>query len=235
MASRYSIILSFLLATLLAAGTVELFYSSLGKVLTASKVTAHEGVKKTPTSTFNKAAQRQVNRVKRSGSGEDYTIISKRNLFGEPPKTPNIPASKPDPILTTTSLDLMLLGTVGGNPDEQRAIIRNKKSNKEAIYTTGDVIEHALIKEINRGRIILTVNGKDEVLLMEEMKSPPSTGTTKMFSMPEVYTPPNRRVADANIETETAEDFEIPEQITPSTIPKRRMTLKPKTQQVAEP
>jgi type II secretory pathway component PulC len=233
MTNRYSIILSFLLATLLTAGTVELFYSSLGKVLTASKVTTHEGVKKTPTSIVNKAAQRQADRVKRSVSGEDYTIISKRNLFGETPKTTPIPTSKPDPILTTTSLELMLLGTVGGKPEDQRAIIRNKKTRVQAIYTTGDTIEHALIKKINRSQIILTVNGKDEVLLMEEMKSPPSTDTTKNFAMPKVYTLPNRRVADDTIEME--EDGEILEQLPPTTIPKRRMTLEPKTQQVTEP
>ena len=231
MASRYSIILSFILATLLATGSVELLYSSLGKVLTESK-TVHKSVKKKPASRQNKSAQEPAVQTGKVAPEKEYTIITQRNLFGKTATTTTALTTKPQAILTTTSLDLVLLGTIEGKIGDQRAIIRQKRSGKDAIYSTGDSIEQALIKQINRSQIILTVNGVDEILLMEEMKSPPSTGATKKYPMPKGFVPPNKRVAKNETVTddtvETEEDAEIPEQATPTTVPKRRMTLKPK-------
>ena len=228
MASRYSIILSFILATLLVTGTVELFYSSLGKILTTGEKTVQAGVKTAPMPTTNKVTQNQITRSLPPMSSEDYTIIITRNIFGKASSPTDTLASKPAVVLTTTALDLVLLGTIEGKPDAQRAIIRSKKSRKQNIYAKGDTIEHALIKEIHRGKIILTVNGKDEILLMEEIKSPPSTGgRAGTRPMPNVYTPPNGR-----------EDDETTDVLAPpplSTTPKRRIMLRPKKQQVTEP
>ncbi|MBN4045896.1 hypothetical protein JYT94_00290 [bacterium AH-315-P11] len=39
------------------------------------------------------------------------------------------------------------------------------------MYYKGDAVGSAIIKEVKRGEIILTVDGKDEVLLMKEPKS----------------------------------------------------------------
>ena len=229
MTSRYSIILSFILATLLATGSVEFFYNSLGKVLTASK-TDHNGVGKSSVHKVKKAPQEQD---KGTGKVTDYTIITKRNLFGEAPNTTTTLPTKPQAILTTTSLDLILLGTIGGETVDRRAIIRNKKSGQEAIYATGDAIEQALIKQISRSRIILTVNGTDEVLFMAEMKSSTSTGTTKKHPIANAYTPPNRVIDEETIEAE--EDTETTEKLPPAAIPRRRLTLKSLQQQVVEP
>jgi len=226
MASRYSIILSFLLATLLAAGSVELLYRSLDNVLTAGK-TGPEELKQLVAPKGKETLEKKAKQTGQVVSGEEYTIISKRNLFGKAPETTNKPVRTPKAILSTTSLDLMLLGTIGGMSDDQRAIIRNKKSNKQAIYSKGDAIENALIKEINRAQIILTVNGRDEVLLMEVMKSPPSSGKTKNYPMPEVTSPANSDVADDE-PTESTELIETAEPLPPAAIPKRRLTLKPK-------
>ena len=237
MASRYSIILSFILTTLLVTGSVELLYSSLGKVLTESNIT-HKGQKTQPTPGRNKMEQKQAMQTGKAAPHKDYTNITKRNLFGKTASTTTAPTTKPQAILTTTSLDLTLLGTIGGKTDDQRAIIRRKKSGKGDIYSTGDSIEQAQIKQINRSQIILTVNGTDEVLLMEEMKSPPSAKAKKRYPMPVGATQPNKRVAKDDTDTDdtvdTQEDAETTEQSTPTTIPKRRMTLKPKNQQVVE-
>jgi len=237
MASRYSIIFSFILATLLATGSVNLLYNSLGKILTTNSA-PHDSMKRTPQSSLSQTDQKQATQTRKVSPAKDYTIITRRILFGKTADTTAGSTAKPQPILTTTSLDLILLGTIGGTADAQRAIIRLRKSGKGAIYSAGDTIENAVIKEINRSQIILTVNGADEVLLMEEMKSPPSTGTAKKYPMPKGYIPPNKRVAkDTDITddfTETDEDTEITEQLAPTTIPKRRMTLKPKKQQVVE-
>jgi type II secretory pathway component PulC len=245
MASRYSLILSFILATLLAVGGVELFYGSLIKNLSEKegmmsqpdKVTTNKRTA-TPKTAMTKTPQ------KRSGGKEDYSIITRRGLFGKSKLVSSKPVVKEEPVLTTTSLNLTLLGTVSGKDNDQRAIIRNKSNKKQDIYYKGDSVSNALIKEILRGKIILTVNGKDEVLLMEESKSPPSTGSSKNYAMPDVVKKPTRRQIrepetieedlEENIDENLEEDIP-PEDLPPATTPKRRMTLKPKRQQVTEP
>lgn len=240
MAGRSLIILSFFLATLFATGGVELLYRSLGKVLTES-VLPHKEVKKTSTAQgADKASPLEVQRTNQPGNDVDYTIISKRNLFGKATAITDSAVTMPKEILTTTSLDLVLLGTIGGTPGDQRAIIRDRNSGEQAIYARGDTIANALIKQINRGQIILTVNGRDEILLMEEMKSPPSTGTTQDYPMPKITLQPDRDVtADETSGTDeitaTEDTSEQTEQPAPATIPKRRMTFKPTKQQVVEP
>ncbi len=236
MINRYLIILSFTLITLLVTGAVELLYNYLGNVLIDNQEVEQ-------TKTKEHSTTRRITRpVLPSREGktsqvrkDDYTIINKRNLFGKIQEKTKRQTHEQKPVLTTTSLDMTLLGTIGGEADDQRAIIRTKSSkNSQEIYFRGDAIEHALIKDISRGKIILTVDGKDEILLMEETKSPPSTGKTQSYYMPDVYTP-----ADINEEKDTIDDIEedghTVEKSAPPVRPRRRMTLKPKKQQVAEP
>ncbi len=236
MINRYLIILYFTLITLLVTGAVELLYNYLDNVLMENKEV--EQTKTREHSTTRKitravlpAREKKATQV----SKDDYTIINKRNLFGKVQEKPKAQMLEQKPVLTTTSLDLTLLGTIGGEADDQRAIIRNKSSkNSQEIYFRGDALEHALIKDIGRGKIILTVNGKDEILLMEETKSPPSTGKTQSYSMPDVYTPPDRNEDDDTID-DMEEDEAILQESSPPVTPRRRMSLKPKKQQVAEP
>lgn len=244
MLSRYSPILSFILATLLAVGGVELFYGSLMKNLSENGTglsqpdTARMDLPDTP----HKKALAGRSPKKPTGK-DDYSIITSRSLFGKIKPTNTKATVEEEPVLTTTSLNLTLLGTISGKDNDQRAIIRNKNNKEQDIYYKGDSVSNALIKEILRGKIILTVNGKDEVLLMEESKSPPSTGNSANYAMPDVVPPPTRHIADAeNIEEYTEENFEEtleedgpPEDLPPAVAPKRRMTLKPKKQQVTEP
>jgi hypothetical protein len=78
---------------------------------------------------------------------------------------------------------------------------------------------------------------------MEESKSPPSTGSSANYAMPDVVPPPRKRIAETeNIEENIEENFDETmvedgpsEDIPPAVAPKRRMTLKPKKQQVTEP
>lgn len=249
MLNRYSTILSFILATLLATGAVELFYNSLGKVLIEpTGIDQTEIEKQSATRNVSKNVDLPVRKRPSGQRSEDYSIISKRNLFGKVEDKTKEKTPEPEPVLTTTSLNLRLLGTIGGEDSDQRAFIQNKSSNNQDIYFRGDAIEQAIIKEVDRGKIILTVNGKDEILLMEETKSPPSTGKTRNYPMPEVYTPevinePDEEIeAEDDIEPEEAEDnaendtmADPGEKASPPITPRRRMTLKPKIQQVAEP
>jgi general secretion pathway protein C len=45
------------------------------------------------------------------------------------------------------------------------------KSRKQNLYRTGDAIQTATLKEIYREKVVLTVNGKDEVLQMQKLES----------------------------------------------------------------
>ncbi len=50
-------------------------------------------------------------------------------------------------------------------------MIEEKKIKKQNLYRVGDSIQTAVLKEILREKVILTLNGKDEILAMEEIKS----------------------------------------------------------------
>ena len=67
-----------------------------------------------------------------------------------------------------TSLDLVLMGIIDGRTQDRRAIILNKKDNTQHIYQVGDTVAGAQIKGIFWGKVVLSANGRDEVLDMSE-------------------------------------------------------------------
>ncbi len=191
MNSRLSIILAFLLASLFAIAGVELFYQNLEKrMLSAGEVTGTAAPEKTKKEAAEKTVQKPATQktaakapapVKKKAvekKTDDYSIIVQRKLFGSM-KQEEAEKQEPAPVLTTTALDLTLLGTVTGEDNVQRAIILDKKARTQDLYYNGDAIGPALIKKVERGRVILTIDGKDEVLLMQEPKSIPAKGRTR--------------------------------------------------------
>lgn len=219
MTRRSSIILSFLLATLLAVGAVEWFYGTLEKSLTGDKTAVQTETDETLPATAAEpgggVTPAASQKTPAHQGKEDYTIIARRSLFGKVKgKTTRPPlVQKPTPAPAPTSLDLILLGTISGAGNEQRAIIQDKKKGKQDIYYKGDAIEHALIKEILRGKIILEVNGEEEVLLMQESKSPQESADRQKNSRPTTYT-----LADALEEEARAQESSAKRQP-----PKRRI------------
>ncbi len=63
-----------------------------------------------------------------------------------------------------SSLAVVLMGTIMGNDDESRAVIYDKRARKQELYQEGDFVKQANIKKILRGKVIVTLNGKDEML-----------------------------------------------------------------------
>ena len=172
MVNRSSIIVSFILATLLAAGGVELFCRTLGQVLVADTQESSVTSEKTATKTFGARPSTRVRKAPKAKKKENYSIITRRSLFGKiEQKGIKKAKTAPSVALKATSLDLVLLGTISGAATVQRAIVQDKKKKTQDIYSKGDAIGSAIIKEVSRGKIILTVNGKDEILTMEELKS----------------------------------------------------------------
>ncbi len=99
----------------------------------------------------------------------DYTIIVKRNIFQAVVVKTNEAAKETAPEkLEPTKLKLSLMGTVFGVERDARAIISDDAKREQDIYQVGDSIQGAMIKAINRGKVILVVNGKNEVLTLKD-------------------------------------------------------------------
>jgi general secretion pathway protein C len=98
-----------------------------------------------------------------------YDIIVQRNLFKvqiERKEGSDNESSYSTEKLEPTTLSLTLWGTVTGG-SELYAVIEDKKSRLQALYEEGDLIQDATIKKILKKEIILTFQGKDQVLEME--------------------------------------------------------------------
>lgn len=104
----------------------------------------------------------------------DYNPIIERNLFNTSketgqPRLVNIENLEP------TSLKLKLLGTVTGDDDKAYAVIQDTSQNKHDLYRTGDTVQHATLKLILREKVVLQVNGKDEILEIEAVSNSQKT------------------------------------------------------------
>jgi general secretion pathway protein C len=101
-----------------------------------------------------------------------YRTIIDRDLFNTNAEATPV---KPKPVdiekLKVTELKLKLWGTVTGDKDRAYAVIEEAKSRQQNLYRAGDTIQTALVKMILREKVILTVEGSDEILQMEEIQS----------------------------------------------------------------
>ncbi len=178
-------LLPFLIVTLLSIGGVELFYGVADHYLF---LPVEEGAESQIADAQPKAPVTQPKKH------QDYKVIVERNLFKSylVEKAPVKP-EKTNPLegLENTSLDLVLMGTITGQAGRSRAIILEKAKRKQEIYYKGDFIQEAEIKNILRGKVILSYQGRDEILDMSEA----SSMRPKQVNTPAVSpAPPRRRV-----------------------------------------
>ncbi|WP_320040343.1 type II secretion system protein N [uncultured Desulfobacter sp.] len=122
--------------------------------------------------------------------------VTQRNLFqvqvdGKQKMAPELEELN----LEKTSLKLTLWGTVTGqNKEDGWAVIKDLKAKQQELYRVNDKIQGATIKAILRNRIILTVNGKDQILEVDE--NPLSSNNRKrQFSDRRPTTPTPRQSA----------------------------------------
>lgn len=105
----------------------------------------------------------------------DYGIILTRNIFkatlesGVRPSGEQSQADLED--LAETKMQLVLLGTVVGREKDARAIIRDEKAKLEDIYHVGSEVHGAIITRIGRGKVVLQVNGREEVLNIKDLEN----------------------------------------------------------------
>lgn len=197
MVNHFKKVIPFIIITILAIGGVEAFYripfTRLMQTSQAIKV-QDAGVKiAVPVASEQK-------------KHPDFQTILKRNLFGPPPKEVKAVPTGPAPeTLAATALELSLLGTISGPSDTtRRAILLDKKKKVQDIYYQGDTVQGAVIKEIQRSKIILTVNGKEEMLVPETPKTNPGGAMGANLSSPmppEAYQePPPEMPAESVVE-----------------------------------
>jgi len=162
MNKRISAILPLLLITLGCVLFVEGVYKAAEKYLFVSSegqtVVGSEPEKQLSVATFKRTVE------------DDVRIILQRNLFGSATTGDKEAGAEGSDVdgLQPTSLELVLLGTVIGDKDESRAIIFEKDKKTQDIYQLGEIIQGAVLKEILRGKVVLTYNNRDEVLDMSE-------------------------------------------------------------------
>jgi len=119
------------------------------------------------TSVVKKPSESKRSRIKRLS---DYEIINRRSIFGKVADELNSEEDLPElENLEPTSLNISLIGTGEADPENSVAIISVKsKRPPQGIYYIGDSVEGALIKNILRNKVILRINGKDEILEKNE-------------------------------------------------------------------
>ncbi len=97
-----------------------------------------------------------------------YNPIVERNLFDTKATVAAAPKAVDVEALEQTSLQLKLWGTVTGPPDEAYAVIEEGGKREQNLFRIGDAVQNATVKLILREKIILNVEGKDEVLEIEK-------------------------------------------------------------------
>lgn len=98
----------------------------------------------------------------------DYRILLDRDLFGsvraETPARESVDVAA----LKPTALKLALLGTITGDPETARAVIEETDTGRQGLYRVGDALKDASVKRILRGKVVLRVGERDEILAVRE-------------------------------------------------------------------
>ena len=189
------ILLPLLLITVLSISAVELFYTFGEKYL-------KKGSEKNAQLSVAEVAEPE--KIKKDFKKPiDDSIITRRNLFasreGSAIKAKQTPQASE---LEMSSLEVVLMGTVSGIDDGERAIIYDKKDKKQELFQVGDYIQQAIIKKILRGKVILSLNGKDEFLDISEARNVPIPRVAKVSPVVQTRKVVGRPVGQQAVQTE---------------------------------
>jgi general secretion pathway protein C len=122
--------------------------------------------------------------VKQRGepSRDFYQPIIDRNIFVTAEAEAEETSVEELEELEQTSLKIDLLGTAVGDEQDGFAVIEEGREKKQGLYKVGDSVQGATVKRILRGKVVLRVNDKDEILTMKE--EPASSGEPEYPSRP---------------------------------------------------
>lgn len=113
-----------------------------------------------------------------------YSPIIERNLLKTKKNSNEILKDKINlEALKHTDLKLRLWGTVTAD-DKQTAyaVIEELKVKKQNLYRVGDKVQDATVKMIFREKVVLSINGRDEILEIEELSANKKTNKSVLKS-----------------------------------------------------
>jgi len=155
MMARYRIFFILLAITALSYLSVDIFYKVVNAKLTEVKTKESLKVETSDRKVFKKPPL------------DSYRVISERNLFGSTDKESSEIKIDVDE-LEPTKLKLVLLGTVCSNSNFDFAVIEDTDKRKQELFRTGDTVASAEVIKILKGKVILRVDGRDEILSIKE-------------------------------------------------------------------
>ena len=97
-----------------------------------------------------------------------YSAIIKGSIFFSGEEAPSEIEGQRIEDLQPTSLKVALLGTVVGDEQSAVAVIEDINKKMQGLYRVGDSIQSAVVRKILRGKVVLRVGDRDEVLTIEE-------------------------------------------------------------------
>ena len=113
-----------------------------------------------------------------------YSAVADRNLF----QTKSGAGGRPEKLdienLEPTDLKLNLLGTITGDEKEAFAVIEDTATKQQKLFRIGDTIQNATVKMILREKVVLNVNGKDEILKIQKDREGPKRFNTQAAALP---------------------------------------------------
>ena len=127
---------------------------------------------------------------------EDYALIASKDVFHTTKETAKTAGKDQAEELKVTELNLELKGTVVGEGKDSYVFILDKGSRKEEVYYANDYVMGAQILRIMKGRVILSVDGREEALLMmDESRTLPEMGSAEEKAGAEAVKPAEQRPA----------------------------------------
>lgn len=123
-----------------------------------------------------------------------------RNIWGKNIFSTSGDSLKEEPVplrfdeLSLTSLNCSLIGTITGEDGDGWAIIRDNDDTRQEMVTLGSDVKGARVVRIFKDKVVLNINGKDELLLMDMEESSEQASTA-----PPARSAPRGQVLSYNI------------------------------------
>lgn len=173
--SRLYTLANLLVLSLVIYCGVDIFYTLTGSTMT------HVEIKREI-----KEQTKQLKTGARRRAFQHYQAAIDRGLFGHAEQTAKKPQDIDVDALEHAALKVALLGTVSGDEKTARAVILDKTNRGfQSLYKVGDTIQDAEILRILRGKVVLRVGDKNQVLTMEEKPaSSPGASRTRRARRP---------------------------------------------------
>jgi general secretion pathway protein C len=195
---RYYAVLNLLVLSVVIYGGVNIFYTLAGSKLIGVKTGQMTTEPFADTATPEK---RQA--------FDQYLAAAQRDLFGAVQDSGEGPSEFNMEDLEPTALNVALLGTVSGDRQNAVAVIQETAKRTQSLYKEGDAIENATILKILRGKVILRVGDKNQILTMEEQStsSPRRPGVSRSLRPPGGPEPGTTITLDRSTVTQSLENM----------------------------